>query len=84
MPTKLGTCGRLLKDAVDALSDEEKRDRDAIYAALGRGLEEYIDVLLAQLVIVIPPVPGLGTTTTPGNPTGPGPAPVPLPPGVFK
>jgi hypothetical protein len=75
-----------MKSAVDSLSDEQKKDRDAVYKALGSAIERYIETLLNQLVIVIPPTPALGISVPglSGGPTLPGPAPVPLPPGVFK
>lgn len=83
-----GQCGQLAKAAVDALSDAEKRDREAVFRAFGKGIEDYIELLLAQLVIVIPPTPALGSYVAPPAtaliPTAPGPAPVPLPPGSFK
>ena len=75
MALKLGNCGRLMKASVDALSDEQKKDRDAIYKALGDAIESYVQALLLQLQVG--PTPGLGTTTTPGTPTGPGPLPIP-------
>lgn len=84
MPLKIpSACGRLMKSKVDALSIEQKRDRNAVFNAMGQGVEEYVQQLLLQLVVVIPPTPGLGTTTTPGNPTGPGPVPIPLPGAVI-
>ncbi len=78
MALKLGNCGRLMKAAVDALSDEQKKDRDAIYTALGDAIENYVQTLLLQLQVG--PVPGLGTYVVPPAgpvPTGPGLAPIP-------
>jgi hypothetical protein len=83
MPLKLGTCGTLMQRSVDALSEAQAKDRAAIYKALGDAIENYIQLLLVQLLVVIPPTPGLGTSTAPGNPTGPGPAPIPLPGAVL-
>jgi hypothetical protein len=77
----------MIKSRIDALSNEQKKDRDAVFGAMGVAVEDYIKELLAQLTIVVGPTPGLQTTTTPGNPTGPAAAPVPLippPGGYFK
>lgn len=73
----------MIKASVDALTDETKKDREAVFQAIGDGVETYIATLLAQLIITIPPTPGLGLTTTPGNPTGPGAIAI-LPPGRFS
>lgn len=82
----LGTCGRLMKTAVDKLSDADSRDRGAIYSALGGAIEAYVEDVLAQLKIVVPPLPGLGSAPpgVSGGPTLPGPAPVTIPPGSLK
>lgn len=75
-----GTCGSLMKLAVDKLTDESKKDRQAVFNALGEGIEKYIETVFATLILM--PVPGLGTIVLPpGSPTAPGPAPVPI--GLF-
>lgn len=76
MALKLGNLGAMRKAAIDALSDEQKRDRDAVFKADGDAMEAYIALLLAQLQMFIGPSPGLQTTTGPGAPTGPAPTPV--------
>lgn len=86
MSLSLGTCGRLMKQAVDKLSSDDCKDRIAVYGALGAGIEEYVESLLTQLTITVPPLAGLGIA--PGGlspaPTLPGPAPVTIPPGSLK
>ncbi len=85
MPLKLGICGDLMRAKLDALSAEQARNPQQVTEALGSAVEDYIQALLLQMVVVIPPTPGLGTTTVPASPTGPGPAPVTLPGAlVFK
>jgi hypothetical protein len=87
MPVKLNKMGRMIKDRVDALSVKEKRDRNAIYNAMGDAMEDYFAELLAQLTITVAPTPALQTTTSPTAPTGPAPQPVVLvspPGGYFK
>lgn len=88
MPVKLNRMGKMIKDRIDKLSDSEKRDRNAVFNAMGGAMEEYIALLLAQITISIGPTPNLGTTTSLGSPTAPGQAPItlllPPPGGYFK
>lgn len=79
MPLKLNICGKLLRAKLDALTAEQASDPEQVAKAMGDAVESYIEALLLQMLVVIPPTPGLGITTTPGNPTGPAPAPIPLP-----
>lgn len=76
MSLRLNVCGELMKRAVDQLTLEDKKNRDAVYKALGDGIEEYIETWIKQLLLM--PTPGLGTVVLPpGSPTGPGPVPIP-------
>jgi hypothetical protein len=75
MALKLGTLGPLIRRTFDSMSDEEAQDPVNVANAIGDSVETYIEQLLVQLLIG--PVPGLGTTSSPGAPTGPGPAPIP-------
>ncbi len=86
MALKLGNLGAMRKAAIDALSDEEKRDREKVFKADGDAMEQYIANLLVQLQMAIGPSPGLQSTTALGAPTGPSPSPVTpviAPPGGF-
>ncbi len=59
----LNICGELMKNAVDQLTQEEKKNRDLIYKALGDGIEQYIELWIKQLLLM--PTPGLGTVPMP-------------------
>lgn len=86
MALTLGNLGARRKAAIDALSDEEKKDRDKVFKADGDAMEAYIAELLQQLQMAIGPSPGLQTTTALGAPTGPAASPstpVIAPPGGY-
>lgn len=75
MPLKLpGILGPLRKQAIDSLTLEQKRDRTAVFNAESEAIEDYIEQVLASLILA--PVPALQTTVGLGAPTAPGPAPV--------
>lgn len=84
MALKLNKAGKMIRGAVDALSNAQKRDRTALYNAIGKAVEQYCEDWAKQLKLTVPPTPGLGTSTAPGNPTAPGPAPVILGPNLFS
>ncbi len=83
MALKLGNCGQIMKAAVDSLADEQKKDRDVVFKAMGDAIEKYIESVLLQVSVVVPPLPGLGTSTAPGSPTAPGVIAI-IPPGSLK
>lgn len=83
---KLGGLGAKIKAAITNLSDEQKKDRDAVFKAMGDSIEAHLEALLRQLTITVPPLPGLGSSLSGvgGGPTLPGPAPVVIPAGSLK
>lgn len=78
MPLKLNQCGNLLRAKLDALTPEQASNPQKVTEAMGAAIEAYVEQLLLQLTVTIPPTPGFGTTTSPGSPTAPGPAPLPF------
>ncbi len=72
--------GEKIKQYVDSLSEENKRDRDAVFKAIGRAIVDYLrqnaEVYMVQMApgtpVQVAPATGTGATTGPAQQLGTG------------
>lgn len=66
--------GPLMQAKVDALSDEQKRDRAAVFHALAEAFCEHVTAAAVVTVTVVTTTPGVtpGPSAAPGTGTGTG------------
>lgn len=76
MPMTKEALGAAMQGAIDALSDDQKKDRKAVFEAMAGAIIEHIQ--LNMVITLQPTAIGLQSVVSLGAPTGPPVAPIPL------